>query len=507
MKISKISIGLVAFASAAIAIGHGCSSVKPASLASVDSSSQSSGALNSGSLNQAPRISCNLDANGHERTIATLANADTTWTPNPNANDPITFDCSATQATSQVTYAIDTNYNAGSPNFLPISDISKYVLSFSTQGIHPVAIKATDANGTSTIKSFDVILQCAAADQVTPQVNIGGIKVSAASNGMKNYFKYSVDPASVNGGNNFQFAWDFDGDGLYDMVSLSNPASWTSPNQYSVDNVYTVFATTPGSSAAASRTINLKVRNGCGLENYVSASINNFDIPNIARNSSSLATPQPYYYLQADVRSSTSPSNQRVNGDYIATQDPHDTAPFKRVQCSYTYTRNNQPAVFKIQGYNTYVNPKNANTDVSVYQKGMDITVAGIPDNGSQGVQSYTQSNGVSINSANFRAAASGDSIPADLYQKSAACTVHISVQRAKATTPCAAGQTSRADFSESDVVQIYGEFNCPTLTSSAAGNSTQVAANNGKYFCEIGPTQQCIGGGGGGGGAPPPQQ
>jgi len=33
------------------------------------------------------------------------------------------------------------------------------------------------------------------------------------------------------------------------------------------------------------------------------------------------------------------------------------------------------------------------------------------------------------------------------------------------------------------------------------------VAANNGKFFCEVAPVNQCVGGGGGGGGIPPPKQ
>ncbi|MCB0366650.1 MAG: hypothetical protein KDD68_14745, partial [Bdellovibrionales bacterium] len=64
--------------------------------------------------------------------------------------------------------------------------------------------------------------------------------------------------------------------------------------------------------------------------------------------------------------------------------------------------------------------------------------------------------------------------------------------------TPCTTN-TGQVEFTPSSATVIYGEFNCPSLTNSLTG--TAVGANNGKFFCEVAPQNQCIGGGGGGGG------
>jgi hypothetical protein len=437
---------------------------------------------------QAPNINCNIvntSQPGQSEQIHTVDSLDTTFSSNPKQGDVLSVDCSGTtDQVGGVQFSVATNYNVNAPAFVPVSG-SSFQLTMSTTGIVPYAIQATDADGLVRVKTFNLIVQCLI--QVSPQLNLAGVTVTPTSE--LNYFNYSVNPSAVSGGSGFQYEWDFNGDGVYDSYNLTNSV-WTSQN--TVSNIYTIFATT---TANPTRNIGLTIINNCGYESSFQIPVS-FPMQNIARTPQALATPMPYFYLQADVSSSV--QGQRDNGAVLLTWYPSD--PIARVTCYYSYPGGGKPAGYTISAYNSY-NETNQTDGGNPQVHGMSAQIGNIPDTGAVGLQSYTQADGVQVNSTNYLVAGVGDGFLADSFNLNSTCTVHISVQRNQGITPCAQGQTGPGNLPP---VQIYGEFDCPSLIDSQ-GNT--VAAHNGKYFCEVGPQNQCFGGGGGGGGNSPPHQ
>lgn len=445
--------------------------------------------LDPGAIQQAASINCSINNQsqpGQVQEIHTLDSMDTFFSANPKQGDNLAFDCSGTTDDGGgVTFAIDTAYDPANPHFTPLTG-DNFNLNMGTTGANTIAIQATDGEGLVRIKTFTVIVQCPTA--VSPVLNVAGVHVTPGS--MLNYFNYSVDSSAVSGGTGFKFAWDFNGDGVFDPYSMSNPnVIWT--NQNTVSNVYSIFAN--------NRTIGLKVVNNCGYETDYQVSAN-FPMDNIARTPSSLAVVKPYYYIQADLSSATL-SGQRYNGDLLVTKYPADQ--YRRVQCDYKYKRVGQPASFTLEGFNWYDGTNSQSTNPAMVH-GLDIAVQGIPDNGGMALQSYDQSNGVNIPTADYIASAASDGFPQMTFSRGVTgCTVHINIKRAVGVAPCDPGKTTVADVS-AVAVQIYGEYDCPSLVNP---QGQSVALHNGKFFCEVAPVDQCIGGGGGGGGVPPPQQ
>src|SRR5690606_8716079 len=186
--------------------------------------------------------------------------------------------------------------------------------------------------------------------------------------------------------------------------------------------------------------------------------------------------------------------NQRKNGDLLVTQYSED-ANLRRIECDYKKTRNDQPAVFSMKALNRYKD------DVD-FRHGMEIRVNNINDDTSSGLQTFTDAN---MSIAKYQASAADDGVVRETYDRQSGCTVTIRIRRDIPVTPCSASQRTQADFSEAGAIVILGEFSCPNLVD--AGTQESVRAENGKFYCEVAPSNQCIGGGGGGGGTPPPEQ
>lgn len=453
------------------------------------------GDLTNDIVNQAPRINCvltDITAGGMTRNLHTISEQDTFFSVPPRAGDALSLDCSATsdEDKNSVEYFIDMDYDPAAPDFVSLPAVSGMVLSQDAAGSHAVAIKAVDKEGLARIKTFTLVVQC--QTDVYPDVDESAISVVRA--GDLNFFNYSVNPAAVTGGDGFEYSWDFNGDGVYDPVSLASTNTWSSSSN--ANNIYTIFA--------SQRKIGLKVRNSCQFETVVYATVN-FDIPNIERTAAAQATPKGYHYIQADVRavSGATSADQRRNGDLIVTQMPSSNV--KRVKCDYNFKRNGQKAGFHLYGMNWY--NKGGEADfANTYLHGMSINLNGIPDTGAAGEQTYNQSHGVSLASISYDVSAAEDGLPHETFNNiRTACTIEVSIVRAQPVAPCAAGQTAAADFADQSAIQIYGEFNCPNIRNT--GGNANVAAQNGKFFCEVAPSNQCIGGGGGGGGTPPPEQ
>lgn len=454
------------------------------------SSSLGSESLNDGIVNQAAKINCDLFLNSSTspyRRISTISSTDT-FTENAKEGDIVSFDCSKTEdedSVDKLAFSIDMNYTPSAPNFVSLAGKS-FSLSATQVGRFPMALKVVDTGGKERIKTFTLVVECVEAQ--APVLDVSKINITPSSK--LNFFNYSVGAGAVTGGSDFQFAWDFNGDYVFDSVSLTDPNNIWTPNP-TLNNIYSPFVT----EASASRQISIRVKNNCEKESsYTFAA--HFPGDNIARNASSQATVKPYFYLQSDITgvSSADLVDQRKNADLLVTQYPEDAA-LKRIECDYKKTRIDSPAVFTMKAYNRYKTG-------SDFQHGMEIQINNINDDLSTGTQEIS---GAVLQSAKYRASAADDGIISELYDKKTACTLTMRIIRQVSVTPCADDKKDQADYMEAQAITILGEYSCPTLTDAVTAKS--VKADNGKFFCQVASGNQCVGGGGGGGGAPPPEQ
>lgn len=473
----------------------GCSNAKIAAQKFLDPNRSNTG-TSADNSNQAPKISCSMQNMSNPaagtRMISTILSEDTFFADQPVEGNTLSFDCNGTDDESSVdelTFELSTNYDIANPTFVPVE--ADFTLPVASPGRRTMALRVSDGDKV-TIKTFTVVVEC--LQQIQPSLNLDGVNVTASSR--LNYFNYSIDPGAVSSGNSFQFSWDFNGDYGYDPISMANPNEmWTSA--YALNNIYTIFAT----EQQQGRKVGLKVRNDCQLESYYVVDVL-FPMDNIPRTPAALAEPRGYWYLQYDV-SSAPPDNQRRNGDVLHTWYADD--PVKRVECDYKKARIASPAVFTIRGFNWYKNPAGQNKidPNNSFMHGMKMTINNINDNLSVGTQSFSDAN---VELAQYYVSNADDSsYVQEIYEKNAGCTVHLTLVRATGVTPCAEDQRTTYDFEEDEAFQIYGEFSCPNLRNSS--NQVSVRADDGKFFCEVAPVNQCVGGGQGGGGDPPPEQ
>ena len=285
--------------------------------------------IDSGVANQAAKINCDLFLNNSStayRKISTISSTDT-FSSNAKEGDQIRFDCSNTEdetAVDSLSFSLDSDYQPSSPNFSNLPG-KNFNFTANQVGRFPMALRVVDAQGKERIKTFTLVVEC--IDAQTPVLNTAGVNISAGSK--LNHFNYSVSNGAVSGGQTFQYAWDFNGDYVFDSISLDNPNEiWTS--QASLSNVYSTFVT----DGQERRQISVKVKNECEKESSYTISAQ-FPSFNIARTPSALAEERGYYYLQADIATTSSDTaDQRKNGDVLITQYPEDTD-LRRIECDY----------------------------------------------------------------------------------------------------------------------------------------------------------------------------
>ncbi|MBK9039309.1 MAG: hypothetical protein IPL83_09145 [Bdellovibrionales bacterium] len=454
--------------------------------------------LDAGITNQAPKISCllsNLDQPTQTRVIDTVGEKDSFFSSYPVEGQRVSFDCSKTQdeTPNSLSYFIDTDYDPASPSWTALS--GQIVLD---AGRKPMAIKAVDGAGLVTIKAFAIDSQCADGDR--PVITAATVNITATNR--HNYYNFSAAGA-VTGGTGFQYAWDFNGDSVFDPYPLRETSGSTWVDSPAANNVYSIFA----SADSRDRKAFLRVRNACNLESDTVAVDLPDELPNIERTLAAQAVPKPYYYLQADIsglgpQAETTSMFQRVNGPYLATQYPGEA--YRRVVCSYDLKTLAGKGRFTIQGFNWYQGDNSLDLS-DEFLHGMEIRISNIPDNGGQAAQTYNQSAGVILNNALYKASAASDGLVSESYNRiDTACAVEITIERAQGVLPCAQN-TDQVAFEPQSATILLGEFNCPSLTNTRTNRA--VAANNGKFFCEVAPVDQCVGGGGGGGGGIPPRE
>ena len=452
--------------------------------------------LDPGITNQAPKISCDLtntNSPSQIRRVDTISERDTFFNDYPTAEDIISFDCSKSSDENSATirFEIDTDYEPNNPQWQPLA--STITLE---AGRKNMAIKAEDEDGLTTIKTFSIEAKC--KDGIKPSINTTRVHISTDSS-KHNFYHYSANGA-VTGGDDIQYAWDFNGDGVFDRFPMINGSIWV--DSATVRNVYSIFA----SAGSHKHQAFLKARNACNLISDTVAITMPDEKANIERTSAAQAITKSYYYLQADIQKKgiVPPSlplkvKQRTEGPFLATQYPNDSP--KRVRCTYLFKKLSSKGHFTIEGSNWYQGGNQ-------FIHGMKIHIANIPDNGQSATQTYSsssQSNNMGLNSAFYKVSGRDDSFLTEKYDRlDQTCSVEISIERGQPVSPCSK-YTNWIQFEPVTATRLYGEFNCDSLTNTST--NAQVKAKNGKFYCEVAARRQCIRGGSNNGGTPPTPQ
>lgn len=447
---------------------------------------------------QAAKIACDLKASNGAVAQHIDSNAAADF-KSANINDAtsVNIDCSGTasQTTpqSQLKFYLSSDFtDPNNPNWVEVGSpsISKPALAASYKP-YTMAIKVVDPTTnpiSESIKAFNINVDC--ANPTSPNVSSAQFTVTKAERW--NYFNYSV--GGVQDTHDLAFQFDFNGDSAIDPFQVGDPNKIVvgSGGGASVNNVYNMYGTTRG--------LSVLVVNSCGKTARIDADVS-LNQKVIADGAS--ATAQAFHYIQGSIsqnQGSTDPNNiQRNNSDLLATWYPDDQ--YRHVNCEYTYASNGTEARFNIVGNNNYFAAEDQAN--AVYDHGLALTVDHIPDTGAGASAPVTYSSGsssVAVTKASYDLSKIDELAAAETYATNNGCSVTITISHPEGAMPCDGGQTGIIK----PPTVILGDYSCPQMVSST-GRSIKL--QNGHFFCEVGPANQCVGGGGGGGGVPPPSQ
>lgn len=457
-----------------------------------DSFSQSpnglSDGLDTGIVNHKPIIKCEFsDSNSSAfHLVSSISGENTFSTKKFNENSSISVDCGQTkdeQSADDLKFEIAVDYNSNSPRFISQSS-SSFKLPALPPGIHNMALKVKDPSGEVAIKEFSLVVECKdntpAPSLTNPSANIQVVEGSDVG-------LYNFSVSGVSGGNGFFYAWDFNGDDVFDPHSPGRKGEgsfdiWT--DQLGLNDIYVNMTT-----RSRDRNVRLKIRNSCFKETIFNVK-KSFTSTHPIKASDN-ATVLPYHYLQGDV----SPNDQfgqlnaqqikRNTGDYLATTN--NVGDYTDFRCQLNKAKNGLSSL-RIDTAKKYRNAQDA-------VGGMSLTIVEINDNGGDQLQSFSAGSGQSIDTAKFLVSAASDGMVQETFSTNGnGCQVAMRMKRAFGAVPCADGTGK-----PSEVIQYMGEWSCPNLTLEGKA-ARSVRVENGKFFCEQAIGDQCYGGGGGGG-------
>lgn len=438
--------------------------------------SANSDGLDTAQPNQKPVVNCSFTSLQRSDVYMNVSTLNDQFSAERfNEDDSLSVDCSGTtdeSAFSQLTLEIDQNYNSSSPNFQPLMS-SSFTLN---PGLYPMAIRATDPQGETTVKTFNMVVTC--NDRVSDPV-VGNLNnlITASEGSAVGLYDFNITTSEISGGQSFEFAWDFNGDGVWDPFGEQKTGTkqlWS--DIASRTDIYV--------NAQNSVQVGLQIRNECFRTTTVNVDVNLANSHPVT--AASPASPQGYYYVQGEMRDTGGSANaletQRKTRDYLATNNEV----FREFTCDYKGPRNGSGSI-EIRTLKQY-----RDEDFSIH--GLNLDIVNIPDDGSDGTFSVV----ANIQSMTAVMAGESDGISDDRFNRMSGCNVSLTIVRATSTTPCQTGPDRRTGS-----IEYYGEFNCPTLMNS---NGSTMAVNNGRFYCGEAISDRCQGGGGGGGGQPPPQ-
>ena len=135
----------------------------------------------------------------------------------PDKDNSVNVDCGNTSDESfigNLKFEIDKNYDPASPNFVEQSGTTFSLESslFPDGGLYNMAVRITDPEGESSIKDFRLAVQCEDDAPYPALASDSNIVIEESS--YVGLFNFSV--SGVTGGEDFSYAWDFNGDDVLD---------------------------------------------------------------------------------------------------------------------------------------------------------------------------------------------------------------------------------------------------------------------------------------------------
>lgn len=437
-----------------------------------------------GEVNSKPKLDCTISSGSRDSVYQRMSVFNDEFsTDRFNIDDSLSIDCGDTQdesVLSSIKFEIDTDYDPAAPQFVAMSTNS-VDLSFAAPGIHNVAVKATDPQGEAIIKAASVVVECA-ADAPSPSINNPSSAISVAAGSEMGLFNYTINAGAVSGGDGFKYAWDFNGDNVFDPFEVKAQGSvdiWTADTL--VEDQY--------SNLVNNRKLGLKIRNSCMKESKFNVTLNlDTSAHPVARNATSIAVITPYYYLQGDVKSLTpglpESEESRREADYLATDRSGKT----NFQC--IVQNNNGKSSLTIATTKKY---RTADMNIG----GMEIRIKDITEPGTDGEHIIGVNDGQSVDKLYYSIGGEPDGIAQDSFSKTQDCSVKLRIIRSTSVNPCDDGSSVEEKSHE-----VLGEFTCPELSNTLG---QKIAVENGKFYCGYSFSDRCQGGGGGGGGGQPP--
>jgi hypothetical protein len=398
----------------------------------------------------------------------------------------IKVDCGQSASASGGLVNLSLSVNGGS--FVPLS--SAYQNIIANPSLEQYSVKATDpGTGAVSTVAFSVPIQCDSTKYPAISLNTAQIAVTAGSSA--GYVNISAPAASGGAGGPYNYAIDINGDGRFDDYKQSYWNSASANSSPSWQNVYNLYNGT--------RSVQITVFDtACQFEKTFQTNVNYLPIlPAIQKGA--MAAQESYMYIQGDVATlsnSTDPADtvsQAVNasGPFDAMDDGKEPDGTQHIRCNY----NN--GVYQMDGFNTYSDGNTTNSE-SLLKQDMSLSWQ-VNDPGNSG--SITQSN-VPLTSMEYLTAEAPDGSASQYtYQMDSSCTANVSVQRSQAVQPCPTGESG----TQSPVTIILGTFSCPKLASTSPDTTRSISINNGYFYCQVAPSNNCVGGGQSGGTPPIP--
>jgi hypothetical protein len=456
--------------------------------------------LDPGLIDTKPKINCEMrEASGTQALLRVITSTSNSQSASRafEEGEEIQIDCSRSTAYDGSSVRSLAVTSQSSDVQITRLDESRFRARFNRFGNYTLSFSASDFSGESITKFVETRVMCSSTAAPRPSMTAASLQVSRGS--AEGYFNYSLTAGASAGTPPFQYSWDFNGDGAFDLYRTSPNSPeviWSSAT--SIQNVFNHYFFNSGALSPSRRTVRVAVTDAC---NFVETrEFPNVQFDNFARESlTSFPVIRGYHYLEAEVRSTESSEsvalNRIKNVDLISHAPQSSPDNRVHVKCNYDITfeqAQNLTHVTKrleIDSRNHY-----GPTSNDSLRHGLYVQI----DNVNNSV--VGRQNGLNISNIEWTTVSAGDSRARSVFRRGSGCSADVEVQRAFSTAGCG-GNVSVPSVT----LRFLGQFSCDGLSSTNAGS---VNARNAKFFCEVAKVAQCPGGSGGDGGgpAPPPQ-
>lgn len=458
--------------------------------------------LDPGVIDTKPKINCEMrEASGSQAVLRVVTSTSNSQSASRafQEGEEISIDCSRTKAHdgSDVSSVVVTSQSADV--VITRIDDARFRARFNRFGNYSLSFVASDFSGESIAKSVDTRVMCSSV--TAPRPSLASATLQVARGSAEGYFNYSLLNGASSGTPPYQYSWDFNGDGAYDLYRTSRNSPeviWSSAT--SLQNIFNHYYLNNGALSPSRRTVRVSVTDACNFvetREFANTQFADFSRENLT----SFPVARGYHYLEAEIRSTSSADQSNVQLNRIKNVDLISHAPQSppddrvHVKCNYDISfeqaqnLSNVSKRLEIDSRNHYGPTSNDSLRHGLYVQvdNLNNSVVG-------------RQNGLNISTIEWTTVSAGDTLVRSVFRRGSGCTADVEVQRAFSTAGCGGAVSV-----PSVTLRFLGQFNCDGL---ASGNAGSVNARNAKFFCEVAKVAQCPGGSGGNGGGPanPPQ-